>query len=270
MRIPLIQHHGVEMFRLDGKFILITGSTGHLGRQLAISLGELGAHVYVNARNYSNCKKLALAIKEKGGLATPVNFDVNDEGEVKDFANSIDLLDILINNAYSGKGGTIEFSETKDYISSYTSTVTSSANLFKTLLPKLRNAVCKNGGASVINIASLYGLISPDLRVYDSIEESNPPFYGSGKAALIQWTKYAACEFAKENIRVNCITPGIFPSGNTQIKNPLMVQKLISKIPMQRIGQPIDLVGPVVFLASSCSSYVTGTNILVDGGRMAW
>lgn len=258
------------MTSLDGKTVLITGATGHLGSQLAISLSELGAHIYVNARNHSNCEKLTLHIRSKGGMASVASFDVTDEDEVKSFSESIDLLDILINNSYAGIGGTVEFSESKDYISSYQSSVISSANLFKFLLPKFRKAVIENGYASVINISSMYGLVSPDLRIYESSSESNPPFYGAAKAALIQWTKYAACEFAKENIRVNCISPGPFPSLVTQTNSPQLVQNIISKVPMNRIGQPIDLVGPVIFLASAASSFVTGANIPVDGGWTAW
>lgn len=258
------------MFRLDGKSALITGSTGHLGRQLALSLAKSGAHVFVNSRNITDCEELALHILNNGGTATVASFDVSDHDQVKSFSSSVELIDILVNNSYAGKGGTVESSNSLDYVASYQASVVSSANLVKELLPHFRKAVAKNGYASVVNIASMYGIVSPDKRIYDSPQGTNPPFYGAAKAALIQWTKYAACEFAKENIRFNAISPGPFPSESVQKNTPHLIEKIISKVPMNRIGNPDDLVGAVLFLASPASSFVTGVNIPVDGGWTAW
>ena len=258
------------MFSLASKSILITGATGYLGNQMAISLADFGAHIYVSSRSRSKCEELVSRIEDNGGVATVASFDVTNEDEINVFAESIDVIDVLVNNCYAGNGGTVESSETADYESSYQSSLVASANLLKILLPRFRAAVRKGGYASVINISSMYGLVSPDLRIYESVAETNPPFYGAAKAALIQWTKYAACEFAKENIRVNCISPGPFPSNLTQENNPELVEKIVSKVPMERIGQPNELIGPIAFLASSASSYVTGANILVDGGWTCW
>jgi NAD(P)-dependent dehydrogenase (short-subunit alcohol dehydrogenase family) len=258
------------VFRLDGKSALVTGSTGHLGREIALSLARAGAHVYVNSRNITDCEELALLIVNDGGAATVACFDVTNQDQVKLFSSSVDLVDIVVNNSYAGNGGTVETSDSVDYISSYQSTVVSSANLVRVLLPHLRKAVAKNGYASVINISSMYGVVAPDNRIYDSSQETNPPFYGAAKAALIQWSKYAACEFAKENIRVNVISPGPFPSDSVQRNSPHLIEKIIFKVPMNRIGNPNDLVGAVVFLASPASSFITGANLPVDGGWTAW
>jgi len=146
---------------------------------------------------------------------------------------------VLINNAYAGHGGNILNSKTQNYIDSYEVTVVASANLIRLLEPNFLNAVSKNGYASIINIASMYGMVSPDQRIYDSIHNTNPPFYGSAKAALIQLTKYAACELAQKNIRVNSISPGPFPSVKTQTKFPNMIKKIKSKVPMGRLGKPV-------------------------------
>jgi NAD(P)-dependent dehydrogenase (short-subunit alcohol dehydrogenase family) len=258
------------MFRLDGKTVLLTGATGHLGRQLALILSEFGAHVCVNARNIDACDELVSFITDAGGSASIACFDVTDDKQVFTFSKSIELIDVLINNAYSGKGGTIETADSSDYVSSYLSSVVATANLTKVLLPHFRKAVVENGYASVINISSMYGLVSPDHRIYEIAEGTNPPFYGAAKAALIQWTRYAACEFAKENIRFNSISPGPFPSDKVQHNSPKLVDKIVSKVPMNRIGQPIDLAGAVVFLSSNASSFVTGINLPVDGGWTAW
>lgn len=258
------------MFRLDGKSVLVTGATGHLGRQMAISLSEYGAHVFINSRNLDACNELKSVIVDKGGSASVACFDVTNEEQVVNFSRSIDRLDVLVNNSYSGIGGTVETSKSLDYISSFTYSVVASANLTKVFLPHFRKAVGIDGYASVINISSMYGVVSPDSRIYDSPEGTNPPFYGAAKAALIQWTKYAACEFAKDNIRFNSISPGPFPSQFVQSNSPKLVEKIISKVPMNRIGEPIDLSGAVIFLSSSASSFVTGVNLPVDGGWTAW
>ncbi|HFF2523730.1 TPA: SDR family NAD(P)-dependent oxidoreductase [Enterobacter cloacae] len=179
-------------------------------------------------------------------------------------------VDILVNNSYAGGAGSVELSTPELYRNAYDSSLVASSNLFKELLPKLREAVKRNGYASVINIASMYGMVSPDQRIYDSMSVVNPPFYGAAKAAIIQWTKYAGCEFAKENIRINCISPGPFPALEVQEKASGLVGKISAKVPMGRVGAAQEIAGPVVFLASPASSFMVGANIPVDGGWTSW
>ena len=116
----------------------------------------------------------------------------------------------------------------------------------------------------------MYGLVSPKPENYKNFNKmSNPPYYGAVKAALIQYTKYAAVNLAKYNIRVNSISPGAFPNLLTQ-KNKNFINKLKKNIPLNRIGKPNDLKTSIVYLCSKNSSYVTGTNLIVDGGWTAW
>jgi NAD(P)-dependent dehydrogenase (short-subunit alcohol dehydrogenase family) len=258
------------MFNLTNKSILITGATGFLGRELAIGLSALGAKIYVNSRHGKDCLNLVKEIEKFGGVANVACFDVTVDSHVQEFAESLDHLDVLVNNSYSGVGGTVQSANSEDYLASYQSSVVASANLIKQLVPKFKVAVDMHGFASVINLASMYGMVSPDHRIYETSSSTNPPFYGAAKAALIQFTKYAACEFATEKIRINSISPGPFPSVKTQNDSKKMVEKIISKVPMGRIGKPNELVGPVAFLASDASSYVTGVNLPVDGGWTAW
>jgi NAD(P)-dependent dehydrogenase (short-subunit alcohol dehydrogenase family) len=126
------------------------------------------------------------------------------------------------------------------------------------------------GGASVVNIASMYGSVSPDPSIYGTSGANNPPSYGAAKAGLIQFTKYAACHLAAEGIRVNCISPGPFPAKRYLDQDPEFKGRLQKKVPMGRTGDPQELQGPLLFLASDASSYVTGINLPVDGGWTAW
>lgn len=261
-----------RLFSLEGKTALLTGAAGYLGRHMAFALAESGAHVLLNGRGEDRCSALATAMKEQGLQAENAAFDVTRPDEVSAFFDGLagQPLDILINNAYAGQGGTIETAEIKDYISSYEHSVIAAHLLLRAGLPNLRLAVQRSGFASVINIASMYGVVSPDLRAYAVPETSNPPFYGAAKAALLQFTRYAACQFGREGIRVNALAPGPFPATQTQLEKPDFVEHLAGRVPMGRVGQAVELRGPLVFLASEASSFVNGATLAVDGGWTSW
>lgn len=262
----------MDIFSLHGKVALVTGATGYLGKSMALGLCAAGAHVFVNSRNDREANDLCSILQRKGLHATAAVFDIKDEDQIKRFFEHkfAGNLDILVNNAYSGGGGTIEVCEGTDYMDSYDVTVVAAHRLIKHSLSNLRMAAKSNGYASIINISSMYGVVSPNLRIYDSSYESNPPYYGAAKAALIQWTRYASCEFGREGIRVNSISPGAFPSQEVQSSKAQLVERINEKIPMGRIGRTEEIIGPLVFLASSASSYVNGANLVVDGGWTSW
>lgn len=263
---------GVHIFDIKGKTALITGATGYLGSAMACVLAEAGAHVLVNSRSQERSDALVKKLVDTGYSAEPAVFDVTNQRAIDGFFGSFKgrQLHILINNAYVGGGGSIELSNAKAYADSYDVTILAAHNLLKAALPALRKAVQADGEASVINLASMYAMVSPDQRIYESAAGVNPPFYGAAKAALIQWTRYAACEFGAEGIRVNSISPGPFPSDAVQKNNPAFIEKLANKVPMRRIGLSDEIKGPTLFLASSASSYVNGSNIVVDGGWTCW
>lgn len=260
------------MFDLTGKISFVTGAAGYLGQKIVHGLAKAGSKVYINGRSEVKLLELSEEMSKNGFKVIPAPFDITNEQEVDSFFSNFDetCLDIVVNNAYAGRAGTVETSPSQSYRESYEIAMVATHNVIQRALPLLREAKKKNGDASVVNIASMYGIVSPDIAIYDSKEVANPPFYGAAKAALIQWTKYAACEFAKDGIRINSISPGPFPSIEVQKSNPDLVKKIVNKVPMVRVGQPDELIGPVVFLASSASSYVTGINIPVDGGWTAW
>jgi len=260
----------LNIFTLTGKVALVTGATGYLGREMCIALAESGAHVLVNSRNAQRATKLVNYLNEEGYSAESAVFDICLDDELKCFFEiwGNKTIDIIINNAYAGKGGTIETSTSKEYMSAYEISITATHNLIVHALPNLRQAVRDNGYSSIINIASMYGVVSPDLSLYSNPESSNPPFYGVAKAALIQFTKYAACEFGKENIRVNSISPGPFP--NKETNKPEFIRVLSKKVPLGRVGDAAELKGPIIFLASEASSFINGENLVVDGGWTIW
>jgi len=263
------------MFELNDRVVLLTGAAGHLGSAMARGLARAGAQVVLNGRNRSALEELASQIQQSGGQAIVLAFDVADATAVQDglteLRHRLGRLDVLIHNAYNGRGGSLALSRDDDFEQSYAVAVVAAARLVQKAQDMLAAAGERNpGGASVINIASMYGIVSPDFRVYQTPEEFNPPFYGAAKAALIQLSRYIACQLAPQHIRVNAISPGPFPAESVQEVTPEFCVKLACRVPLGRIGQPDDLVGPVVFLASDASAYVTGHNLVVDGGWTAW
>ena len=262
----------LEKFSLSGKNALVTGASGYLGSVMSVALADAGAHVILNVRASAKAESLMRDIHARGGSAEILELDVCDEKAVKDYFNyrAPNELHVLVNNAYKGKGGTIETSTGADYMEAYQVAMVAAHNMLTYALPALRRAVAKAGDASVINVGSMYGVVSPDKRVYDSPSGTNPPFYGATKAALIQWSRYAACEFGGEGIRVNAISPGPFPSLTVQEDLPNFIATLASKVPLGRVGQSDEIAGPVLFLASSAASFVNGVNLSVDGGWTAW
>ena len=257
---------------ISGKVAFLSGATGYLGQEIAEGLACEGAIIYLNGRDEKKLKKLSDTLNKKGYRSYIAPFDFSDEKEIENFFTNFkeNRLDIIIHGAYAGGSGTVETASSEEFVRSYNVSTISIQNFTKAALPYLRKAKKNFGDASVINIASMYGVVSANLNVYKNSNESNPPFYASAKAALIQWTKYAACEFAKEGIRFNCISPGPFPSSDAQKKNKDLMKKLTNKVPMFRLGHPSEMIGPVLFLANPSSSYVTGINLPVDGGWTAW
>ena len=127
----------------------------------------------------------------------------------------------------------------------------------------------KKTGGSIINYCSMYGIVSPDLRIYGDNPQKQPPNYGAGKAGVAQITRYAAGALAQYGIRVNSITPGPFPNPRNQDDAAFNAQ-LANKTMLGRFGQSYEIAGAILLLASDASSFMTGSNVTVDGGWTAW
>jgi NAD(P)-dependent dehydrogenase (short-subunit alcohol dehydrogenase family) len=260
------------LFSLRGKTALVTGGTGHLGQVISRVLAANGAHVIVNSRRAEKAKVTTDLISKGSGSAEAAVFDVANPSEIADYFSKrrLDKLHVVINCAYAGGGGNIQTATADDYLRSYKVSVVASQSVFSAALPAMRRAVAEDEDASVINISSMYGIVSPKLSNYAAPEVSAPPFHGAAKAALLQWTRYAACEFAQERIRINAISPGPFPSPEAEAKDPALMQRLSTNLPLGRMGRSDEIRSAVMFLASPASSFVTGANIVVDGGWTSW
>ncbi len=259
----------MRSFTLEDKFILITGAAGHLGTAISHQLAAAGAEVLMHGRSAEKLQALSAAIKSRGGRATPLVGDVTDEVDqqniVEQILRTFRRLDGLVHNAYAGAVGTMASVTTGQMRASLEMNLVAPFGFTQKLLPLLE----KSKTASIVNVASMYGMVSPDGRIYGDSGCNSPPFYGAGKAGLIQLTRYWACHLATKNIRVNAISPGPFPPRNIQVDNPEFHAKLAAKVPMERIGLADEVGGAVQFLLSDAASYITGVNIPIDGGWTA-
>ncbi|MEZ5692069.1 MAG: SDR family oxidoreductase [Rickettsiales bacterium] len=247
----------MSSFSIKDKIVLLSGASGHIGSATRDYLRDNNAIVIAVSRNI-----------EHGD--DNYNLDITNDSERRDFINLISKkygqISSLINNAYSGNSGKIEYITRKDFEDSLNIGLISPILFIKELLPHF-----SKNGASIVNIASMYGMVSPDGSVYDEDgKNNNPIYYGAGKAGLIQATKYLACHLASSNIRVNAISPGAFPRTIDDNSQNIFLNKLTEKTPMKKLGIPENLFGIIHLLISSHSSYITGTNIPVDGGWTAW
>lgn len=257
----------LESFRLDGNIAIVTGGYSHLGKAFTTALAEAGATVIVAGHNEKSFDELF-------GEASNIHYetiDIMDSKSVQDCFKNVSEkygdIDILVNNAVTLKGSNFfEEITDEDWAYSMDGVAGGVFRTIKEVVPYME----KNGG-SIINIASMYGLVAPDFRMYkgDYLYQFNPIHYGAGKAAVLQMTRYLAEYLLKHNIRVNAISPGSFPSKTTQ-QHPEFIKTLSEHNPMNRIGDPDDLKGAVVFLASDASKYIIGQNIQVDGGWTIW
>jgi NAD(P)-dependent dehydrogenase (short-subunit alcohol dehydrogenase family) len=257
----------VQNFDLTDKIIVVTGGYGHLGRAIVEHLIYHNAKVYVLGRNKEKFDEIFQSHQKYLSTIQFQYCDIKESDDLKiafkEISNLENRIDVLINNAYFMKGQSADYMSDDDWNCGIDGTLNSVYRAIREIIPYMKEA--KNG--KIINMSSMYGMVAPHFEVYDDYPHFlNPPHYGAAKAGVIQLTKYYASYLGKNfNINVNCVSPGPFPSEIVQ-ENYNFVNQLASNTCLNRIGLPEDLGGVFTFLASNASNYITGQNIIVDGG----
>ena len=246
---------------VDGRTALVTGAAQGNGEAIAKGLAAAGAAVVVTDRNLEGAKRTAAEIAAGGGRAWALQLDITDKaGCTALAAEAIRIagpISILVNNAGIMPPHTIDSPNLDDaWDQTMDVNVNGTLNITRALLPALRET-----RGSIINICSLGAFIAPGL----------PIAYCASKAAIKMMTQSLAAQLGKDGVRVNAIAPGMIKTelSRASRENPDRMAFLMARIPLKRIGEPEDLVGPVVFLASEMSAYVTGATLVLDGGLLA-
>lgn len=258
----------VKTFDLTGKTILITGGYGFLGTSITESLHYHGANVYVLGRDEDKFKKSFSNIKEPKRLHF-LSCDVASSSAIDAAFQKVyeieNRIDVLINNAFYSRGNSPEKMTDDDWEFGIDGSLNSVFRCIRGIIPFFK----KQEGGKIINVSSMYGVVAPQFDVYDEHPEFlNPPHYGAAKAGILQLTRYYASYLGHLNINVNAVTPGPFPSEGVK-ENVSFVKALADKTCLNRVGTPEELAGTFVFLSAKVSDYITGQNIIVDGGWTA-
>jgi len=257
-----------DLFSLQGRVALITGASGHLGSVMSIALAEAGATVVVTSRRKVGAERMAEALPRIGKVRhVGVELDHMDEASIEaGFQAAVTAagpIDVLIANGHES----LVSDWTTVTASEFDRQLRNATGYF--LLSRLTRdqLVGQKKSGNIVLVGSMYGLVGSYPDVYDGISAASSVAYHALKGGIIQMTRHLAVYWAADGIRVNCLSPGPFPSG---MAPPALCERLQQRSPMRRMGTPEELKGAIVFLASDASSYMTGQNLVIDGGWTAW
>ena len=279
----------LKKFSLKDKTAIITGGTGLLGSVYTHSLLSLGASVIIIDKKIDKTKFIKNLVKEYNLTKEIINkikfvkCDITNKKQIdksfKKIRSNLKNLKVLINNASLVKQvGNDDLRDTykpflqmkqKDWEDFFSVDLTGTLLVTQKCIPFLR----KNGGGSIINISSTYGILSPDQRIYESLSPKNskqkiekPIGYSISKSGVLNMTRFLATKFAEDKIRVNTLTLGGVYDNNPKT----FVKSYSNKTPLRRMADKNEYAGPIIFLATDASSYMTGSNLIVDGGWSTW
>ena len=260
----------LEMLDMTGRSAIVTGGGTHLGRAMASALAEMGASVYIASRRAELCEETAVELRGAGMDVTAAGCDVTDEAQVDALVDRVmsdrGRLDVMVANAggaftdsYSPDASIDEFRRTVDL--NLTGTYICAQSAARHMIP------AESG--SIVTLGSIHGFLTSDKRMYDGLptfRRSGPP-YQAAKGGIINLTRGLAAELGEYGITVNCISPGQIPRASTDEGH---VGRSRNAIPLQRTGTNQDIKGAIALLASPAGAWITGHNLVVDGGWSIW
>ena len=267
-----------HLFSLTGKVAVVTGGAGLLGQVFCQALVTAGANVAIIDLDKRAADKTAATIKKtETQKVIAVECDITSPESVsvmvKTVVTQLGGIDILLNNAAS-KGSNLDqfFAPFENYsLQAWREVMAVNIDGLFLVAQSVGSQMKKQGGGSIIQVSSIYGVVAPDQRIYQGSEYNGraintPAVYSVSKAAVLGLTSYLSTYWADSKIRVNTLTPGGIASGQNSEFN----QKYSNRVPLGRMGEASELTGALIYLASDASSYVTGQNIIVDGGLSVW
>jgi NAD(P)-dependent dehydrogenase (short-subunit alcohol dehydrogenase family) len=257
-----------QLFDLTGRVALVTGGCGHLGAAICRALAEAGASVIGASRDATRAKAFAQTLPQVGaaqhhGIALDHMQPDSLEASIEQAVALTGSVDILINNGQES----IAADWTTVSSDEFTRQLANATGYFALSKLVRDHAAKRSAPASIVLIGSMYGIVGSYPEVYEGVSVASPVAYQTLKGGIIQMARHLAVYWAKDRVRVNCLSPGPFPGPKAPAE---LIERLKLKSPLGRMGTPQELKGAIVFLASDASSYVTGQNLIVDGGWTAW
>lgn len=242
---------------LGGKTALVTGASRGIGRACAVALGAVGAKVIINyAGNEAAAQETAKLVEKAGGSAKISQFDVSNFAAVQEAMKGLEKefggIDILVNNAGVSKDNLFVRMKEEEWDQNIDINLKGAFNCARALTM----GMMKKRGGKIINMSSVIGILG----------NAGQAAYAASKSGLFGLTKSLARELAGRNIQVNCVAPGYITTDMTAAHGDKLVQDVLAKIPMERLGDPVEIAKAVIFLSSPASDYVTGQTVAVDGG----
>ncbi len=267
----------MELFSLKYKTAIVTGALGLIGKEHCKALSEAGANVIAADIDETKCISFA---RELATESLGISLDVTSQDSIKNLRDIVlekfGHVDVLVNNAaindmFENPKAATEQSKFENYpLELWQKSI--DVNLTGVFLCSqiLGSEMAKQKSGSIINIASTYGITAPDQSLYIKQDGTQafykPPAYSATKGAVIMFTKYLASYWGKAGVRVNTLSPG----GVENSQDDFFIEKYSAKTPIGRMAKPTDYKGALIFLASDASSYMTGANLIVDGGWTSW
>ncbi|MDP1931736.1 MAG: SDR family oxidoreductase [Gammaproteobacteria bacterium] len=249
----------MSLFNLTGKVALITGSTKGIGLAIARRMAQAGARVVISSRNQEICDEVAASINAEGGVAVAIACNINYKEQLRQLVDKtveqLGTIDILVcNAALNPHYGSSQNIPDEAFDKIMNANIGSAHRLCQMVLP----AMAEKGGGAVIIVSSIAGLKGPPVL----------GAYGISKAADMQMARNLAVEWGPKNIRVNCIAPGLVRTDFARAlwENPETYAATVAKYPLRRIGEPDEIAGAAIYLASDAGSFTTGQTLVVDGG----
>jgi NAD(P)-dependent dehydrogenase (short-subunit alcohol dehydrogenase family) len=255
----------LDLFRLDGRTAIVTGGGRGLGQYMAEALSDAGANVVICSRKLEPLEEVRDEIQARGGKALAVACDVTDPEDVEKVVSEAEeafgTVDILVNNS----GATWGAPAAEMPLEKFEQVVRVNVNGTFLMSQTVGRRMIEHGTAgTIISISSIAGIVGGDPDYMQTVG------YNTSKGAIISMTRDLATAWAPHNITVNAIAPGWFPTRMSGGLIENFEEKMLDGIPLHRFGNPEDLKGVVVFLASPAASYVTGQTVVVDGGATVW
>lgn len=261
-----------KIYNLKDKIIIITGSSGLLGEKYAHNLSQMGSHVILADTNYSKSKKLEKSLREKYSTnPIAIKLDLTQKSSIKNLVSKVEkeysAIDVLINNAVYKEDKKERSVQFEDFpLDSWNKIL--SVNLTGVFLTcqEVGKVMIKQKSGVIINISSIYGLVGADQRIYGNSGLNSSVGYAVTKSGILNLTRYLASYWHDVGIRVNTLSLG----GVENKQDSNFIKNYSYKTMLGKMATPDNYVGAMLFLASDMSSYMTGSNLIVDGGWTAW